>query len=248
MRLARKTALITGAGSGLGREAALLFAKEGAQVVVTDINEEYLGQTLKMITDSGGQAVGKTMNISDSLQVEEAIKVAVERFGKLDILYNNAGVWLEREDGPIAKLEDRIWDRTINTNLRGMYLCCKHAIPEMIKAGGGAIISTASVAGLMGVKSSAYSASKGGMISLSRTIAVTYAKRNIRSNVICPGYIDTPIATTDPKVLEAYRVAIPLKRGGKPIEVAYMALYLASDEASFVTGGTFVVDGGLYAR
>jgi len=251
MRLAEKTVLITGSGSGQGREAAILFAKEGAQVVVTDISQDAINGTLKQIADGGGQAVGKTMDVSDSTQVQEAIKVAVDRFGKLDILYNNAGVWLRTEDGPIAKLEDRIWDLTINTNLRGMYHCCKYAIPQMIKSGGGSIVNTASVAGLMGTYSSAYSASKGGMISLSRTIATTYAKQNIRSNVICPGYVDTPMSkgiADNPKVLQAYIEATPLQRGGKPIDTAYMALYLASDEASFVTGGVFVVDGGVYAR
>jgi|SRR6185369_17225850 len=251
MRLAGKTVLITGSGSGQGREAAILFAKEGAQVVVTDISQDAINGTLKQIADGGGQAVGKTMDVSDSTQVQQAIKLAVDRFGKLDILYNNAGVWLRTEDGPIAKLEDRIWDLTINTNLRGMYHCCKYAIPQMIRSGGGSIVNTASVAGLMGTYSSAYSASKGGMIALSRTIATTYAKQNIRSNVICPGYVDTPMSkgiADNPKVLQAYIEATPLQRGGKPIDTAYMALYLASDEASFVTGGVFVVDGGVYAR
>jgi len=251
MRLAGKTVLITGSGSGQGREAAILFAKEGAQVVVTDISQDAINGTLKQIADGGGQAVGKTMDVSDSTQVQQAIKLAVDRFGKLDILYNNAGVWLRTEDGPIAKLEDRIWDLTINTNLRGMYHCCKYAIPKMIRSGGGSIVNTASVAGLMGTYSSAYSASKGGMIALSRTIATTYAKQNIRSNVICPGYVDTPMSkgiADNPKVLQGYIEATPLQRGGKPIDTAYMALYLASDEASFVTGGVFVVDGGVYAR
>ncbi len=193
MRLAGKVALITGAGSGQGREAA-----------VTE-------------------------------QIQNGVAFAVRSFGALNVLYNNAGVYLRGKDGPVTRVEEDIWDTTLTVNLKSMYLCCKHAIPEMVKVGGGSIVNTASAAGLIGSNFHAYSASKGGMIALSRSIATTYAPQNIRSNVICPGFIETPMNT-------------PLHKTGKPIDIAYMALYLASDEAAFVTGGVFVIDGGVTAR
>ncbi len=251
MRLTEKVALITGSGSGQGREAAVLFAQEGAKIIVTDVNEEGIQDTLEMIKAAGGEAVGKRMDVSDAAQVQDAVTFAVNTFGKLNVLYNNAAVYLRGKDGPVTRVEDDIWDTTLNVNLKSMYLCCKHAIPEMIKTGGGAIVSTASAAGLMGSNFHAYSASKGGMIALSRSIATTYAAQNIRSNVICPGFIDTPMVaeiSASPRLFQAYIESTPLHRAGKPIDVAYMALYLVSDEAAFVTGGVFVVDGGVTAR
>jgi NAD(P)-dependent dehydrogenase (short-subunit alcohol dehydrogenase family) len=158
MRLAEKVALITGSGSGQGREAAVLFAKEGAKIIVTDINEEGIQGTLEMIKAAGGEAVGKRMDVSDAAQVKDAVGFAVKTFAKLNILYNNAAVYLRGKDGPVTRVEDDIWDTTVNINLKSMYLCCKHAIPEMIKAGGGAIVNTASAAGLMGSNYHAYSA------------------------------------------------------------------------------------------
>jgi len=251
MRLAGKVALITGSGSGQGQEAAVLFAKEGAKIVVTDINEEGIQSTLEMIKAAGGEAVGKRMDVSEAAQVKDAVEFAVKTFAKLNVLYNNAAVYLRGKDGPVTRVEDDIWEMTINVNLKSMYLCCKHAVPEMIKAGGGAIVNTSSAAGLIGNNYHAYSASKGGMIALSRSIATTYAAQNIRSNVICPGFIDTPMVaeiSASPRLLQAYIESTPLHRAGKPIDIAYMALYLASDEAAFVTGGVFVVDGGVTAR
>jgi len=251
MRLAGKVALITGSGSGQGQEAAVLFAKEGAKIVVTDINEEGIQSTLEMIKAAGGEAVGKRMDVSEAAQVKDAVEFAVKTFAKLNVLYNNAAVYLRGKDGPVTRVEDDIWETTINVNLKSMYLCCKHAIPEMIKAGGGVIVNTASAAGLIGNNYHAYSASKGGMIALSRSIATTYAAQDIRSNVICPGFIDTPMVaeiSASPRLLQAYIESTPLHRAGKPVDIAYMALYLASDEAAFVTGGVFVVDGGVTAR
>ena len=251
MRLAGKVALITGAGSGQGREAAVLFAKEGAKVVVTDVNEEGIKETVDIIKAAGGQAAGRRVDVSEGAQVQDGVAFAVRTFGTLQVLYNNAGVYLRGKDGPVTRVEDNIWDTTLTVNLKSMYLCCKHAIPEMVKAGGGAIVSTASAAGLIGSNFHAYSASKGGMIALSRSIATTYAAQNIRSNVICPGFIDTPMVaeiSSSPRLLQAYLDSTPLHRAGKPLDIAYMALYLASDEAAFVTGGVFVVDGGVTAR
>jgi len=251
MRLEGKVALITGAGSGQGRDAAMLFAQEGAQVIVTDINEDGVKETVELVTATGGEAVGRQMDVADAAQVQAGVAFAVRTFGKLTVLYNNAGVYLRGKDGPVTRLTDEIWETVINVNLKSMYLCCKYAVPEMIKAGSGSIVNTASAAGLMGTNFHAYSASKGGMIALSRSIATTYAPQNVRSNVICPGFIETPMTAEisgSQRLLQAYLENTPLHRAGRAVDVAYMALYLASDEAAFVTGGTFVIDGGVTAR
>jgi NAD(P)-dependent dehydrogenase (short-subunit alcohol dehydrogenase family) len=251
MRLEGKVALITGAGSGQGQEAAVLFAAEGARVIVTDVNEEGIRQTLDRVKAAGGEAAGRRLDVADEEQVRDGVAYAVRTFGTLNVLYNNAGVYLRGKDGPVTRVDSDIWDTTLNVNLKGMFLCCKYAIPEMIKAGGGSIVNTASAAGLIGTNYHAYSASKGGMIALSRSIATTYAPQNIRSNVICPGFIETPMTAEisgSQRLLQAYLENTPLHRAGKPIDIAYMALYLASDEAAFVTGGVFVVDGGVTAR
>jgi NAD(P)-dependent dehydrogenase (short-subunit alcohol dehydrogenase family) len=251
MRLAGKIVLITGAGSGQGQEAAVLFAREGAKVVVTDVNEDGVKRSVEMVRAAGGEAAGRIMDVANIEQVQDGVAFTVRTFGALNVLYNNAGVYLRGKDGPVTRVPEDIWDTTLDINLKGMYLCCKCAIPEMIKAGGGAIVNIASAAGLMGSNFHAYSASKGGMIALSRSIATTYAPQNIRSNVICPGFIETPMTaeiSSSPRLLDAYLQNTPLHKAGKPIDVAYMALYLASDEAAFVTGGTFVVDGGVTAR
>jgi NAD(P)-dependent dehydrogenase (short-subunit alcohol dehydrogenase family) len=251
MRLAGKVALITGAGSGQGQEAAVLFAKEGAKVVVTDVNEDGIRETLEMVRATGGEAAGRTMDVAAAAQIQDGVAFTVRTFGALNVLYNNAGVYLRGKDGPVTRVPEDIWDTTLTVNLKSMYLCCQSAIPEMIKVGGGSIVNTASAAGLMGSNFHAYSASKGGMIALSRSIATTYAPQNIRSNVICPGFIETPMVaeiSSSQRLLQAYLENTPLHRAGKPIDIAYMALYLASDEAAFVTGGVFVVDGGVTAR
>ncbi|MGE0821806.1 MAG: SDR family NAD(P)-dependent oxidoreductase [Candidatus Binatia bacterium] len=251
MRLEGKIALITGAGSGQGQEAAILFAQEGAQVVATDINDDGVKETVDKVKAAGGEAVGRRIDVLDAEQVQDGVAFAVQTYGALHVLYNNAGVYLRGKDGPVTRVTDDIWDLTLNVNLKGMYLGCKYAIPEMIKAGGGAIVNTASAAGLMGSNFHAYSASKGGMIALSRSIATTYAAQNVRSNVICPGFIETPMTAEisgSQRLLQAYLENTPLHRAGRSIDVAYMALYLASDEAAFVTGGVFVVDGGVTAR
>jgi NAD(P)-dependent dehydrogenase (short-subunit alcohol dehydrogenase family) len=251
MRLEGKVALITGAGSGQGRDAAMLFAQEGARVVITDINEEGVKETVETVKAAGGEAVGRQMDVADATQVQDGVAFAVRTFGTLNILYNNAGVYLRGKDGPVTRLSDDIWDTVLTVNLKSMYLCCKYAIPEMVKAGGGSIVNTASAAGLMGTNFHAYSASKGGMIALSRSIATTYAPQNVRSNVICPGFIETPMTAEisgSQRLLQAYLENTPLHRAGRAIDVAYMALYLASDEAAFVTGGVFVIDGGVTAR
>jgi NAD(P)-dependent dehydrogenase (short-subunit alcohol dehydrogenase family) len=204
-----------------------------------------------MVKTAGGEAVGRQMDVADATQVQDGVAFAVRTFGMLNVLYNNAGVYLRGKDGPVTRLSDDIWDTVLTVNLKSMYLCCKYAIPEMIKAGGGSVVNTASAAGLMGTSFHAYSASKGGMIALSRSIATTYAPQNVRSNVICPGFIETPMTAEisgSQRLLQAYLENTPLHRAGRAIDVAYMALYLASDEAAFVTGGVFVIDGGVTAR
>jgi NAD(P)-dependent dehydrogenase (short-subunit alcohol dehydrogenase family) len=252
-RLAGKVALITGAGSGQGRAAAVLFAREGAKVVVVDVQVEGGNETVALVRAAGGQAVFCATDVSQASQVEAAVRFTVETYGGLHILYNNAAV-LHRKDAYVTALEEEVWDRVIAVNLKGIYLACKYAIPEIITAGGGSIINTSSLAGLLGVGNvHAYTAAKGGVIALTRAIAVAYAKQQVRCNVICPGAVDTPMMAhvlhgANPKLREGFERGHPLGRLGTPDDIAAMALYLASDESSWVTGAVFTIDGGFSAQ
>jgi len=245
-KLDGKVALITGAGSGIGRATALLFVKEGAKVVVVDYVPEGGEETVKMIREAGGEAIFIDADVSKAADVERMIKTTVDKYGRIDILYNNAGImgaYAFTADTPEKK-----WDTILNINLKGVFLGSRHAIPVMLNQGGGVIINTASTAGMLGLPGlPAYCASKAGVIQLTKTIALEYADQNIRVNCICPGGILTPMSRP-PDAADAvqppFRQSQPMRRFGEPEEVARAALYLASDDSSYVTGAALVVDGG----
>jgi NAD(P)-dependent dehydrogenase (short-subunit alcohol dehydrogenase family) len=251
MRLSNKVALITGAGSGIGRESAILFAKEGAAVVVCDINEIAGAETVSLIEATGGAARFVRSDVSKSADVQEMIASAETHYGRLNILFNNAGIFHDR-DGSVLETEEDVWDLTMNVNLKGVFLGCKYGIPALQRAGGGSIINTASFVALMGAATPqiAYTASKGGVLSLTREIAIEFARQNIRVNALCPGPVETPLLNellSDPDRRQRRLVHIPPGRFAKPQEMANAALFLASDESSFVNGSTFLVDGGITA-
>ncbi|HLX37901.1 MAG TPA: glucose 1-dehydrogenase [Candidatus Binataceae bacterium] len=247
MRLKDKVALITGAGSGMGRATATLFAKEGAKVAVVDINDAGAEDTVRRITSAGGDAFAIRADVSNSEDASAMVTSAVKMFGGLDIIYNNAGI--EGEGRFTAEVTEEQFDRVIAINLRGVWLGMKYALPELIKRGGGAVISTASIAGLIGLRGSvAYSAAKAGVIGMTRVVAVEYGRYNIRANCICPGFIHTEMAdrvsggreyTPD----QLGRLSL-FRRFGEPEEIAQTALFLASDDCKFATGQPFVIDGG----
>jgi NAD(P)-dependent dehydrogenase (short-subunit alcohol dehydrogenase family) len=251
MRLAEKVALITGGGSGIGRESAVLFAREGAQVVIADINEKAGEETAAQIRAGNGQAVFVKTDVSKTGDVKQMVNVAEKTFGKLNVLFNNAGIFDDR-DGSVSNTEEAVWDLVINVNLKGVFLGCQYGIPALLRAGGGSIINTASFVALSGaaVSQIAYTASKGGVLSMTREIAVEFARRNIRANAICPGPVQTPLLAellADPERRKRRLVHIPLGRFAEAKEIAAAALFLASDESSYVTGSTFLVDGGITA-
>jgi NAD(P)-dependent dehydrogenase (short-subunit alcohol dehydrogenase family) len=253
MRLENKVAIITGAGGGQGRAAAVLFGKEGAKIVASDWNTQSGEETAALVRAAGGDAIHIGADVSASPDVRRLIDGALSAYGHIDVLYNNAGVGYSStlSMGDILKTPEEDWDRVLAINLKSVFLTCKYAIP-VLKTGGGAIINTSSVAALVGERNAhAYTASKGGMISLSRALAVEFGPGDVRVNCICPGVIDTPMVEPvvgplkDPS--RPFRLS-PIRRLGTPDDIAYCALYLASDESSFVTGAVFVIDGGLTAR
>jgi NAD(P)-dependent dehydrogenase (short-subunit alcohol dehydrogenase family) len=251
MRLKNKVALITGGGSGIGRETTLLFTKEGARVVVVDINDEGGQETVSMVEAQGGQATYLHADISKAAGCETMVRAAEETYGKLNILFNNAGISHAKDDDAMATEED-VWDLTMAINLKGVFLGCKYGIPALRRAGGGSIINTASFVALVGAATPqiAYTASKGGVLSMTRELAVIHARENIRVNALCPGPLHTELLmkyldTTAKK--QRRLVHIPMGRFGQAKEIAQAVLFLASDESSFVTGATFTVDGGITA-
>jgi NAD(P)-dependent dehydrogenase (short-subunit alcohol dehydrogenase family) len=251
MRLENKVALITGGGGGIGRETALLFAREGAAVVVTDVNDDAGNETVALVTQAGGQARYLHADVSRAADCEASVALAEDAFGKLNILFNNAGVMLSRDDDAINTEED-VWDLTMNINLKGVWLGCKYGIPALRRAGGGSIINTASFVALLGAATPqlAYTSSKGGVLAMTRELAIIHARENIRVNALCPGPLRTELLMKflDTEAKKQRRlVHIPMGRFGEAKEMAYAALYLASDESSFVTGTEFVVDGGITA-
>jgi NAD(P)-dependent dehydrogenase (short-subunit alcohol dehydrogenase family) len=251
MRLENKVALITGAGSGIGRETALLFIKEGAKVVVADVNDEAGQKVVEELKQSGGQAVYAHADVSKAADAEAMIRTAEETFGRLHILFNNAGISHAKDDDAVSTDED-VWDLTMNINLKGVFLGCKYGIPALRRAGGGSIINTASFVALLGAATPqlAYTASKGGVLAMTRELATLHARENIRVNALCPGPLRTELLMkyldTEEK-RQRRLVHIPMGRFGEAHEIAKAALYLASDESSFTTGATFLVDGGITA-
>lgn len=248
-----KVALVTGAASGIGRSAALLFAQEGARVVVADVQTEGGGETVRMIKTAGGEAMFVKVDVSNPEQVHAMVSGAVERFGRLDCAFNNAGVEAEKALTPLIDSPVEEFDRLISINLRGVFLCLKYEIPEMLKSGGGAIVNTASVAGLVGFALSApYVSSKHGVVGLTKAAALDYATSNIRVNAVCPGVTRTPMVDAligGDAELESLIVGVhPMARVADPDEIARAAVWLCSNEASFITGHALAVDGGLVAQ
>ncbi len=251
MRLANKVALITGAGSGIGRESALLFAQAGAQVAVCDLSVSGGEETVALIQQAGGQAIFVRADVSKATDVQTAIASTEQAYGRLNVLFNNAGIF-HAGDGSVLETDEAVWDLTININLKGVFWGCKYGIPALQRAGGGSIINTASFVALMGAATSqvAYTASKGGVLAMTREIAVEFARQNIRANSLCPGPVETPLLAellSDPARRQRRLVHIPPGRFAKATDIAQAALFLASDESSYINGATFTVDGGITA-
>jgi NAD(P)-dependent dehydrogenase (short-subunit alcohol dehydrogenase family) len=251
MRLEGKVALITGGGSGMGRVACELFAREGASVVVTDVVDDAGEATVAAIGDAGGEATYVHADVAREDDARAMVDAAVRRYGRLDVLYNNAGVMLA-DDGSVAATSEEIWDLTLAVNVKGVAHGCKYGVPAMVAGGGGSIVNVASFVAWLGAATSqtAYTASKGAVLAMTREIAVEYAREGIRCNALCPGPIDTPLLAellADPAERQRRFVHIPMGRLGRAEELAKAALFLASDDASFMTGAALIVDGGITA-
>ena len=249
MRLENKVAVITGGASGIGRETAILFASEGARVIVVDVNDSGGHETVSLVTGAGGDASYCRADVSRAANCEAMIAAAEDRYGRLDILFNNAGI-MHADDQDAILTDEAVWDLTMNVNLKGVFLGCKYGIPALQRAGGGSVINTASFVALMGAATPqlAYTASKGGVLAMTRELAMVHARERIRFNALCPGPLRTELLmkALDTEAKRQRRlVHIPMGRFGEAKEIAQAALYLASDESSFVTGSTFLVDGGI---
>ena len=250
-RLKGKTALITGAGMGIGREAALLFAREGARIVIGDLDELAGRETVRLVEEAGGHALAVAGDVAVEADVERMVEEGARRFGGLHVLYANAGVLWKDRDRSVLETDEKWWDRVIAINLKSAFWLTKHGIPELQRAGGGSVIVMGSVSALVGFRRAqdAYTAAKGGLISLTKSLAIQFATDRIRCNIIHPGIVDTPLQA--PYLSDAIRreftTGIPLGRIAEPREIASVALFLASDESSYMTGAELVVDGGFTA-
>jgi NAD(P)-dependent dehydrogenase (short-subunit alcohol dehydrogenase family) len=248
-----KVALVTGAASGIGRATALTFAREGAKLVVADMNEDGGQQTVHMITENGSEAMFVQVDVTSASQIEAMISKTLETYGRLDCSFNNAGTEGTTMVSTVDYKEED-WNRVLSINLTGVWLCMKYEITQMLKQGGGAIVNTASVAGLVGSRGagSAYAASKHGVVGLTKTAALEYAKQGVRVNCVCPGVIRTPMMermlTRNPELEQQYIAAEPIGRLGLPEEIAESVVWLCSEAVSFVTGHTMTVDGGMVAQ
>ena len=256
MRLESKVALITGGGSGIGRACAEMFAREGAKVAVSDISLERAQATTQFVTSHGGEAIAISGDVSVGDDAQNMVSATVEKFGKLDVLVNSAGV-SARNAMPKGSSPEEVWDKVMDVNLKGTYMVSWHAVPEMAKSDGGSIINLSSIMGLvgypvgMGGGFNPYNPSKGGVLQFTRNRAIDSASKNVRVNCICPGYVETNLTsalTKDAEALSRLETLHPIGRLGQPEEIAYAALYLASDESGFVTGTPLVVDGGYTAQ
>jgi NAD(P)-dependent dehydrogenase (short-subunit alcohol dehydrogenase family) len=248
-RLDGKVCVITGAGGGMGREAAIVFTAEGARVCVADLDEERAEETVSLCSDD---AFAVRVNVADEADVEYLYASTAERFGGVDVLYNNAGI-SPPDDASVLDTTVDAWQRVQDVNTKGVFLCCKHGIPRLLERGGGSVINVASFVALLGAATSqiSYTASKGAVLAMSRELAVQFARQGVRVNALCPGPVETPLLLAiygdDPAAFARRQVHWPAGRLGKPREVVNAALFLASDESTFVNGATFVVDGGLTA-
>src|SRR5687767_10015152 len=253
MRLKDKVCFVTGGASGMGRVAAAMFCGEGARVAVADVNPEALHDATRDAKEAGagkGDAVAVQCDVTKEKDVKKAIVETVTRFGRLDVLYNNAGIMMA-EDHSVVDTEEWVWDRTLAVNLKGIYLCCKFGIPEMLRSGGGSVINIASFVALLGcsVPQDAYTASKGAVIALTKSLAVQFGPKGVRSNAICPGPIETPLLTEwllkDEQAKRVRLARNPSGRFGQPEDIVNAAVYLASDESTWTNGATIVIDGGI---
>jgi NAD(P)-dependent dehydrogenase (short-subunit alcohol dehydrogenase family) len=250
MRLSDKVSIITGGGSGMGRTAALMFASEGARVVVADFSEEGGEETVRLVRDAGGEAAFVRTDISSEADAKAMVDHAIATYGRVDTLYNNAGIMPE-EDHSVVDTPVEAWDRVMAVNARGVYLGCKYAIPRMLDQGSGSIINVASFVAILGcsVPQDAYTASKGAVLALTRSLAVQFAGRGVRSNAISPGPIETPLLMDwllkDEAAKQLRLARNPTGRFGKPEEIVHVAIYLASDESRWTNGANFVIDGGI---
>ena len=248
-RLEGKVCVITGAGGGMGRDAALLFTEEGAKVYAADMNLAAAEETASLCS---GEAFAFQANVAEEADVEAMMAATAERFGGIDVLYNNAGISPD-DDASVLDTSVEAWDRVQAVNTRGVFLCCKHGIPRLLERGGGSVINVASFVAILGAATSqiSYSASKGAVLSMSRELGVQFARQGVRVNALCPGPVETPLLLNifgdDPEALERRRIHWPMGRLAKPREIVNAALFLASDESSYVNASTFLVDGGLTA-
>ncbi|MBI4286586.1 MAG: SDR family oxidoreductase [Chloroflexi bacterium] len=248
MKLAEKVAIITGGGGGIGRATGLLFAQEGARVVIADLARASGEETVRQIEANGGVAMFVETDVTRPGDVAKMVSEAIEAYGRLDILFNNAGIL--GETASVGDATEENWDRVLAINLRSVFLCSKYAVREMLKSGGGAIINTSSATGLRGLPgNTAYNTSKAAVIAFTRNMALEYAANNIRVNCICPGHVATPMTNAQPEAfVKWFMRQTPMGRQGRPEEIARAALYLASDDSSYVTGTALVIDGGWVSR